>query len=216
MSSKKTELAMGKFNEMLCQCPVVAILRGVLPADVLRVCEILTASGIRLIEVPLNSPDALESIRIASEGIGSKALIGAGTVLTKDDVSGVALAGGTFIISPNTNPKVIRKTKKLGLISMPGFLTPTEAFSAIEEGADFLKCFPAGSMGVNYLKDLRAVIKHPIVSVGGISNSNINDFLTVSVAVGIGSSLFKPGKTDDAIRKDAILLMGEIKKVKLA
>jgi 2-dehydro-3-deoxyphosphogalactonate aldolase len=147
MSAKKVELTMDKFNEMLCQCPVVAILRGILPSDVLRVCEILTASGIRLIEVPLNSPDALESISIASEGIGSKALIGAGTVLTKDDVSGVASAGGTFIISPNTNPKVIRKTKKLGLISMPGFLTPTEAFAAIEEGGRLPEMFPCRQHG---------------------------------------------------------------------
>lgn len=211
---KNEELLLEKFNGMLRQCPVIAILRGVLPTDALRICEILTGSGIRLIEIPLNSPDAFESIRLASEGVGAKALIGAGTVLTKDDVVGVAASGGKFIISPNTNAKVIKKTKKLGLISMPGFLTPTEAFCAIDEGADFLKCFPAGSMGVNYLKDLKAVIKKPIVSVGGIGNSNINDFLSVSVAVGIGSSLFKPGKSDDAIRKDAELLMEEIKKVK--
>jgi 2-dehydro-3-deoxyphosphogalactonate aldolase len=211
---EKGDILLEKFNETLSQCPVIAILRGILPADALRICEILIESGIKLIEVPLNSPDVLESIKIASEGVGSKCLIGAGTVLTKDDVSDVAAAGGKFIISPNTNLKVIKKTKKLGLVSMPGFLTPTEAFSAMDEGADFLKCFPAGSMGVNYLKDLKAVIKKPIVSVGGIGISNINDFLSVSVAVGIGSSLFKPGKSDDAIRKDAIQLMDEIRKGK--
>ena len=113
-------IAMEKFDEILNQSPVIAILKGILPPDVLRICEILTGSGIRLIEVPLNSPDALESIRIASEGVGAISLIGAGTVLTIKDVACVASAGGKFIVSPNTNPKVIRKTKELGLISMPG------------------------------------------------------------------------------------------------
>ena len=134
-------------------------------------------------------------------------LIGAGTVLTPEDACTVAAAGGKFIISPDTNPEVIRKTKELGLISIPGFFTPTEAFTAVRSGADYLKLFPAGVNGTGYVKDLKAVIKAPILAVGGVNTGNIPDFLKVCSGVGIGSALYKPGKSLEEIRKSAVAMV---------
>ncbi|MFA6568490.1 MAG: 2-dehydro-3-deoxy-6-phosphogalactonate aldolase [Victivallales bacterium] len=208
--SIKGNVRLEEFSRITAETRVIAILRGILSPDVRRVCEILMESGVRLIEITLNSPDALKSIKIASEAVGGKAVIGAGTVLTEDDVANVADSGGQFIISPNVDTRVIRKTKELGLISIPGFMTPTEAFTAVEAGADLLKCFPAGTMGANYLKDLKAVLKMPVIATGGIGDSNIREFLTVAAGVGVGSSLFKPGKTYEAIRDDAAKFMRNI------
>ena len=194
------------FEKFSSICPVVAILRGITPGEMLDVCEVLFESGIRLLEVPLNSPDACESIRIAAEKYHAEGtmLIGAGTVLTPEDACNVAAAGGKFIISPDTNPDVIRKTKELGLVSIPGFFTPTEAFTAVRSGADYLKLFPAGVNGTGYVKDLKAVIKAPILAVGGVNTGNIPDFLKVCSGVGIGSALYKPGKSLEDIRKSAV------------
>ena len=152
------------FQQQCERCPVVAILRGITPDEITDVCETLREAGIRLLEVPLNSPDALESIRRAAREYhaGTELLIGAGTVLSPAAVRKVAEAGGRFIISPDTNPEVIRETKRLGLVSMPGFFTATEAFAALRAGADCLKLFPAGALGPGYVKDLKAVIKAPI------------------------------------------------------
>ena len=143
------------FQQQCERCPVVAILRGITPDEITDVCETLREAGIRLLEVPLNSPDALESIRRAAREYhaGTELLIGAGTVLTPAAVREVAEAGGRFIISPDTNPEVIRETKRLGLVSMPGFFTATEAFAALRAGADCLKLFPAGALGPGYVKD---------------------------------------------------------------
>lgn len=137
------------FQEQARRCPVVAILRGITPEEMLPVCEALRTAGIRLLEVPLNSPDALESIRHAAAKYhaAGELLAGAGTVLTAQNVRDVAAAGGRFIISPDANPEVIRETKRLGLVSIPGFFTATEAFTALRAGADYLKFFPAGKLG---------------------------------------------------------------------
>ena len=126
------------FEKYSAMCPVVAILRGITPAEMLDVCEVLYEAGIRVLEVPLNSPDACESIRLAAEKYHADGsmLIGAGTVLSVEDVNSVAAAGGKFIISPDTNSEVIRETKRLGLTSIPGFFTPTEGFTALRAGAD--------------------------------------------------------------------------------
>lgn len=200
-------ISIEEFSRITSETKVVAILRGILPEEVKTVCEILIENKIRLIEVTLNSPNALESIKIAVDAVGGDGVIGAGTVLTAEEVSQVAAAGGQFIISPNVNTGVIKKTRELGLVSIPGFLTPTEAFTAVDAGADMLKCFPAGTMGVNYLKDLKAVMKTPLVATGGISDKNMKDFLAFAAGVGIGSALFKPGKSFDAIRADAAKFM---------
>lgn len=194
------------FEKFSKECPVVAILRGITPSEMLSVCEVLYESGIRLLEVPLNSPDACASIKLAADKYHTDGtmLIGAGTVLTAEDVRNVAAAGGKFIISPDTNSEVICETKRLGLVSIPGFFTPTEAFAALRAGADYLKLFPAGVNGTGYIKDIKAVIKAPILAVGGVNAGNIPEFLTLCAGVGIGSALYKPGKTLEDIRATAI------------
>ncbi len=201
------------FQEQARRCPMVAILRGITPEEMLPVCEALRTAGIRLLEVPLNSPDALESIRRAAEKYhaAGELLAGAGTVLTAQNVRDVAAAGGRFIISPDANPEVIRETKRLGLVSIPGFFTATEAFTALRAGADYLKLFPAGKLGPGYVKDLKAVIKAPILAVGGVDTDNIAAFLDVCAGVGIGSALYKPGKTPVEIGRAAAVYAAAVR-----
>lgn len=191
-----------QFENFMAQCPVVAILRGITNSEVTVVCDALYDAGIRILEIPLNSPDAVKSIAIAAEHCKGKMAVGAGTVLTVEDVNNVFNAGGTFIISPNTDTDVIRETKKLGMLSIPGFFTATEGFAASKAGADYLKLFPA-CLGPSYVKDLKAVIKTPIMAVGGVKMNNISDFMDVCCGVGIGSALYKAGKSIEDIRKDA-------------
>ena len=201
------------FQEQARRCPMVAILRGITPEEMLPVCEALRTAGIRLLEVPLNSPDALESIRRAAAkyNAAGELLAGAGTVLTAQNVRDVAAAGGRFIISPDANPEVIRETKRLGLVSIPGFFTATEAFTALHAGADYLKLFPAGKLGPGYVKDLKAVIKAPILAVGGVDTDNIAAFLDVCAGVGIGSALYKPGKTPAEIEQAAAVYAAAVR-----
>ena len=199
-----------QFEKFMAECPAVAILRGVTNAEVTAVCDALYEAGIRLLEIPLNSPDAVKSIAIASEHCKGRMAVGAGTVLTVEDVNNVHKAGGTFIISPNTDTDVIKETKKLGMLSIPGFFTATEGFSAIKAGADYLKLFPA-CLGPSYVKDLKAVIKTPIMAVGGVNSNNIPDFMKVCCGVGIGSALYKAGKSLADIRQDAEAIVKAVK-----
>lgn len=194
-----------EFAALLKQCPLIAILRGIRPEEVEGVCDVLFKAGVLLLEIPLNTQDALKSIEIAVRHAGSRQLVGAGTVLTPEEAAAVRKAGGEFIISPNTDPDVIRETKRLGMLSIPGFLTPGEAFSAMRAGADYLKLFPAGNFGPGYVKDLKAVVKHPILAVGGINKENLRSYLDVCAGAGIGSALYKPGKTVREIGNDAEL-----------
>ncbi len=194
-----------EFAALLKQCPLIAILRGIRPEEVEGVCDVLFKAGVLLLEIPLNTQDALKSIEIAVRHAGSRQLVGAGTVLTPEEAAAVRKAGGEFIISPNTDPDVIRETKRLGMLSIPGFLTPSEAFSAMRAGADYLKLFPAGNFGPGYVKDLKAVVKHPILAVGGINKENLRSYLDVCAGAGIGSALYKPGKTVREIGNDAEL-----------
>ncbi len=191
-----------QFEALLKECPVVAILRGITPGEVPEVCDVLLDAGIRILEIPLNSPDACTSIKIAAEHCAGRQMVGAGTVLTPEDVRNVKAAGGTFIISPNTDPDVIRETKACGMLSMPGFFTASEGFTALKAGADYLKLFPA-ILGPSYVKDLQAVIKAPIFAVGGVNAGNIPDFLKLCAGVGIGSALYKAGKSLEDIKADA-------------
>ncbi len=185
------------FARKVAEFPVIAILRGVKPSEIEEVCGALESGGFTLAEVTLNSPEALESIRIMAAKFdqGGRLMIGAGTVLSEEDVVNAVTAGARYIISPDSNPEVIRKTKELGCVSIPGFMTPTEGFSAIRAGADYLKCFPCGQLGVGHIKDLKAVIKKPILAVGGVSAANLAEFLGVADGAGIGSELYKPGKS---------------------
>ncbi len=191
------------FEKFRRECPLIAILRGITPGEVPAVCDTLYQAGFRLLEIPLNTPDAITCIALAVEHCGDRMMIGAGTVLTPGEVGRVNDAGGKFIISPNTDVDVIRRTKKCGMLSMPGFFTPSEGFTALKAGADYLKLFPA-LPGVSYIKALQAVIKAPIFAVGGVNSGNLRDFLKVCAGAGIGSALYKPGKSLDSIAKDAV------------
>ena len=199
-----------QFEKFMSECPAVAILRGITNDEVISVCDTLYEAGIRILEIPLNSPDAIRSIAIASEHCKERMAVGAGTVLTVEDVNNVHKAGGTFIISPNTDTDVIKETKKLGMLSIPGFFTATEGFAAIKAGADYLKLFPA-CLGPSYVKDLKAVIKTPIMAVGGVNSNNIPDFMKVCCGVGIGSALYKAGKSLADVRKDAEAIVKAVK-----
>jgi 2-dehydro-3-deoxyphosphogalactonate aldolase len=176
--------------------PLVAILRGIRPDEAEATLEALIASGIGLIEVPLNSPQPLDSIRLMAAQARGRAKIGAGTVLTVDDVRAVAEAGGTLIVSPNRDDDVIRASKAAGLESYPGVFTATEALGAIRAGADALKFFPADVLGPGGIKGISAVLPlgFPLLAVGGVDAGNIADYLKAGVVgFGIGSSLYKPG-----------------------
>lgn len=199
------------FAEYLKSSPLIAILRGITVPEIPGVCAALLENGITLLEIPLNTPNALECIKEAVRCAGTGQLVGAGTVLTVEDVENVRAAGGKFIISPNTDVAVIRKTKELGLISIPGFFTPSEGFTAIAAGADYLKLFPAGCMGKGYVKDLKAVIKTDIFAVGGVDAGNLKDFLTVCPGAGIGGALYKPGKSAEEVSRSAKELMSIVK-----
>ncbi len=163
-------------------------------------------AGFVFIEVPLNSPSPLNSISKLANKFGKQAIIGAGTVLTCDEVDDVANAGGQIIISPNTNLDIIIKTKSLGLISMPGIATITEAFGALEVGADAIKMFPAEGLPPSVLKAMRAVLPKnvPIIPVGGIGPDNMVEYILAGAqGFGIGSSLYKPGKKTSEIAHTA-------------
>lgn len=174
---------------------LVAILRGLAPAQAIDVADILVAAGFSMIEVPLNSPEPFKSISLISEKHGTSALIGAGTVLTVEAVQSVKDAGGKIVVSPDANPDVIRATKAADMLSYPGIMTPTEAFSALHAGADALKLFPSSVLGVSGFKAIKAVLpaNTDCVAVGGIGPQNMKEWLDAGIAgFGIGSDLFKP------------------------
>ena len=175
---------------------IIAILRGITPAETLEVCKALIAAGITMIEVPLNSPDALTSIALASNTLGDEAAIGAGTVLTKKHVWAVSDAGGTFIVSPDTNKQVIEETVRLQMLSYPGVFTPTDAFRAIKAGATGLKFFPAEVLGPKGIKAMKAVLppELPIYAVGGANPDNFSEYFAAGcTGFGLGTYIYKPG-----------------------
>jgi 2-dehydro-3-deoxyphosphogalactonate aldolase len=177
---------------------IIAILRGVRPEEVVALGAALLDSGIRIIEVPLNSPQPLESIAALQERFGSQALIGAGTVLTQDDVDAVASAGGRLIVSPNSDAVVIARTVERGLEALPGFFSPTEAFCAVAAGARHLKLFPARTAGPQHLAALREVLPGQVGlwAVGGVGASTLGEWLANGASgIGVGGSLYRPGTT---------------------
>jgi 2-dehydro-3-deoxyphosphogalactonate aldolase len=186
--------------------PLVAILRGLEPVRAVAVGEVLVAAGFDIIEVPLNSPDPLASIAALVAALGDRALIGAGTVLAEAEVDALAAIGARLVVSPNANPAVIARTAAHGMVSLPGVLTPTEMFAALEAGASGLKIFPAEMVGPVGVKAVRAVLPRavPVLAVGGITAANMGDYLAAGAdGFGIGGSLFTPGKPLDAIAADA-------------
>ena len=174
---------------------LVAILRGVHPDRAVETATVIADAGIDWIEVPLNSPDPLTSIAAMQAALGDRVRIGAGTVLTVEDVAAVAATGATFIVSPNFNADVVTHTKALGLISMPGVFTPTECLAALAAGADALKLFPAGMAGPNGLKALRPILppETRILAVGGVGSADFPAWFDAGAdGFGLGGSLFNP------------------------
>jgi 2-dehydro-3-deoxyphosphogalactonate aldolase len=195
-----------EFDAAFARCPLIAILRGVKPGEVVAVGEALFDAGFRLIEVPLNSPDPLESIARLAQTFANRAVIGAGTVLRPAEVSAVRTAGGTLIVSPNTNVEVIATTVKAGLVSLPGCATASEAFAALDAGATALKLFPAEGASPAVLKAMRAVLPRGVrlLPVGGITPGNMAPWREAGAAgFGIGSALYSPGVGLDEIARRA-------------
>lgn len=187
---------------------IIAILRGITPPETLEVCDALVLAGITMIEVPLNSPEALRSIEDAAKVFDGRARIGAGTVLSRADVDAVADAGGQFVVSPDTNPAVIGATIERGMTSYPGVFSPTDAFTAIRSGATGLKFFPAEVLGPKGIKAMKAVLPPdiPLYAVGGANPDNFTEYFAAGCAgFGLGTYIFKPGMSaaDVALRAAA-------------
>ena len=194
-----------KFTAALPTLPLVAILRGLTPEEASMVGDAIVGAGFRLLEVPLNSPAPLDSIALLRQRFPD-ALVGAGTVLDAQQVRDVKAAGGELIVSPNFNAEVIAEAARLGMVSLPGIMTPTEAFGALAAGATGLKLFPAELASPAVVKALLAVLPPgtPLMPVGGITPANMSAWRDAGAAgFGIGSALYKPGKSAVAVGDDA-------------
>jgi 2-dehydro-3-deoxyphosphogalactonate aldolase len=184
-------------EQAMREIPIVAILRGVRPDEVGRHGEALLACGVRAIEVPLNSPDPFVSIKALASQLGLRAVVGAGTVLSADDVDRVADAGGRIIVAPNVEASVIARALALGLTPLPGFMTATEALTALKVGASALKLFPAALLGPAHLTALRAVLpsEAKIFAVGGVKAEELMIWRKAGAAgLGLGSELYRVGQ----------------------
>jgi len=208
---------MPSLSEALSACPLVAILRGVQPEECVALGKALVAAGFTVIEVPLNSPQPTESIALLAHELGTRALIGAGTVTDQHQVEEVAQAGGRLIVMPHADANLVVEAKALGLAALPGFATPTEAFAMLRANADGLKLFPAEANPPRVLKALRAVLPRdtPVLPVGSITVDNMGDYWAAGAnGFGLGSALYKPGASVDQVAKAAAKFKAAIDSLK--
>lgn len=190
--------------------PLIGILRGIPPSEAVAVGEAVLAAGITTLEVPLNSPEPLKSIRLLAEALGERARVGAGTVLAPAQVRDVHAAGGGLVVSPNCRPAVIAETRRLGMASWPGVVTPSEAFDALDAGASGLKLFPAVQVGLEGMQALRAVLPAGtrLYAVGGIGADNFAAWRTAGVdGAGLGGALYQPGQSAAQVGEQARALV---------
>jgi len=200
---------------LLTACPLVAILRGIRPDEAEAVGDALVEAGLRIIEVPLNSPDPFDSIARLARRFGTRVLIGAGTVMRGADVDRVADAGGQLIVTPHADPAVVRAAKAHGMAAMPGFFTPAEAFALLDAGADALKLFPAEGGNPAMLRALRAVLPPGtmVLPVGGMDAGTTAAWRDAGAAgFGIGSAIYRPGDTAATVAAKAAALLAALKK----
>jgi len=207
-------MTVDKFKAAMRELPLVAILRGIKPAEAPAIGDVLVEAGFRLIEVPLNSPQPLDSIATLRKRFPD-AVIGAGTVLSAAEARDVASAGGELVVAPNFDREVVEETVGLGMASLPGIMTPTEAFAALKAGAHGLKLFPAEIASPAVVKALLAVLPKgtPLIPVGGIGADNMAAWRAAGAAgFGLGSSLYKPGDDEATVRAKAAAIVGAWRK----
>ena len=212
-------MTLQKLARWMESMPIVAILRGVTPAEADDIGAAVFRAGIGIIEVPLNSPEPLVSIRSLARSLGQECVIGAGTVLTAEAVDQVADAGGEIIVSPNTNTAVITRAIERGLAPLPGWATPSEAFAAYHAGARYLKLFPAATYGPAHIRASRAVLPADahILAVGGAGAHNLPEWLEAGAAgFGIGSELYKPGTSAEQVFATATRLVSALNEARNA
>lgn len=204
-----------EFNRHFEACPLVAIIRGVKPDEVEAIGDALVEAGIRIIEVPLNSPDPFDSIARLARRLGDEVLVGAGTVLTAENVDKVRQAGGRLIVAPNFNAAVVEASVAAGMVSMPGVLTPSEAFAALDAGANALKLFPAEAASPKVVRAMRAVLpgELQLIIVGGVSPDTIPSWLDSGAnGFGLGSGLYKPGQSAAEVLETARAYVAAVKR----
>lgn len=203
-----------RWQTALDALPLIAILRGLTPTEAVQVGEVLIDSGFRLLEVPLNSPNPFKSIANLSHEFDSQAIIGAGTVLTREDVNRTVAAGGELIIAPNLDLDVASEATESNVLYCPGIATPSEAFTALRAGANAIKLFPAEMITPSVVKAMRAVLpqRSLLFPVGSITPDNIGPYLQAGASgFGIGSALFKPGKNLKDLKQDADRFVASVK-----
>ena len=201
-------------NLWLRKCPIIAMLRGIKSEEAESICTALEQAGIAIVEVPLNSPNALSSIAILSRIFGDRMLIGAGTLTDPKQVAEVAAAGGRLIVTPHADTAIVRAAKAASLLAVPGFFNPTEAFALLQAGADAIKLFPSEVLGIPMLKALQAVLPKNtiVVPVGGIDSEKIAPWMGAgALGVGVGSSIYKPGDTAAVVAAKAKALVDAVR-----
>jgi len=205
-----------RLQEALTDMPVVAILRGIQPQEIEPVVDALYSAGIRIVEVPMNSPDPLKSVAVLARIYAARLLVGAGTVVKSEWVDEIYSAGGKLVVAPNTDPAVIKRSLECGLEPIPGFATATEGLTACKAGARYLKLFPASSLGPSSVRALKTILPThaAVLAVGGVTRATLQDWWDAGVeGFGIGSEIYRPGRSADEIFHLATELAAAINKL---